>query len=63
MMQLQNLTATLDNTSMERSLQMTNILKQHFPMLREREDILGEIDADKKLSETVCGFAFRIYLA
>jgi hypothetical protein len=36
----------------ERSLQMTNILRQHFPMLREREDILGEIDADKKLSET-----------
>jgi hypothetical protein len=31
---------------------MTNILRQHFPMLREREDILGEIDADKKLSET-----------
>jgi hypothetical protein len=31
---------------------MTNILRQHFPMLREREDILGEINADKKLSET-----------
>jgi hypothetical protein len=31
---------------------MANILRQHFPMLREREDILGEINTDKKLSET-----------